>query len=111
MLVSFLRATRWSTRRGSELAYFSQVLGVLSVNSSIISLPAGSSPMLTSKKTLGLWDIVYVRRASLAEERSAEIANEFQANVGHGSFRPLCERERVGRDSDDLKSRISAVSV
>ena len=33
---------------------FSHVLGVLSANSSIVSLPAGSSPMFTSRKTRGL---------------------------------------------------------
>ena len=35
------------------MAYFSHVRGVLSLKSSITSLPAGSSPMLTSRKTRG----------------------------------------------------------
>jgi hypothetical protein len=36
-------------------------LGTISLNSSIFSLPAGVSPMLTSMKTIGRWVDVIVR--------------------------------------------------
>ena len=36
-----------------RMPYFSHVFGVLSVKSSIVSLPAGCSPMTMSRKHLG----------------------------------------------------------
>ncbi len=38
---------------GCLISYFSAVFGVLSVKSSMVNLPAGCSPMLTSRKTRG----------------------------------------------------------